>query len=438
MKVLIERLGINGEGVGKGTEGVFLDKICFVPKAIPNEVVDVDVIKDKKAYCETKLRKVITPSNNRIVPPCKYFGKCGGCDIQHINIDTQNAFKQNKVRETIKKISKTDVDVSKTIRVNDFYYRNKMVYPIGSINGQAIVGMFAGKTNKVVSIDECMLSNQILIDVYKESKRYFEKSNFRGYDFKAKKGDIKYLVLRNNEKDVLITIVATKKIDLSGYYALIQKMPLNIGLSLIISDSDDDILSGEYYHVAGIEKLGFEEFGIKYSIDNRGFKQINDDIKSRLYEQVLEEINSDDVVLDCYSGAGLLSAIISRKCKSIIGIEINESASNSAKQLAKSNNIDNIKFITGDVKDYIDECIEELDNNVVVLDPPRSGCEKYILESIAKSNIKKIIYISCNPSTLARDLEILITRFDIKKVIPWDMFPQTKHVETFVVLERKE
>ena len=180
---------------------------------------------------------------------------------------------------------------------------------------------------------------------------------------------------------------------------------------------------------------------MKYKIDNRGFLQVNNDLKSALYTAVLNNIDNKDLVIDAYSGAGLMTAIIARKCRRVIGIEINEAASNSAKQLAIDNNLKNMECITGDVKAHIGQVLAKLDNAVVVLDPARSGCDKAVLDCLTStenlSKISKIIYVSCNPSTLARDLGVLKEHYDILSITPWDMFPQTKHTETVVCLQKR-
>ena len=212
-----------------------------------------------------------------------------------------------------------------------------------------------------------------------------------------------------------------------------------IGISLVISNNDNEIMTGQYIHIAGIECLEIEEFGIKYKVDNRGFVQVNNELKTALYNSVLDQIDEDDIVIDGYSGAGLMSAIIAKKCKQVIGIEINNSASNSAKQLAIRNNLNNMKCITDNINNCIGSVLNSLDKVVVVLDPARSGCDGAVLQSlISQENLKKIskiIYISCNPSTLARDLGVLKEYYNIQSVTPWDMFPQTKHVETLVCLK---
>lgn len=440
MKVNIKRLGINGEGVGNIQEGELQNKVCFVSGALPDEEVEVSIVQDKKNFAICKLDKIVKSSINRIESKCPYYKKCGGCDLQHMDKQLQLDFKKEKVEETLRKISKIDVKVNSTIRLNDYGYRNKMVYPVVLIDGRARVGMFEKGSHRVVDIDMCLLCSNIINKVYLDIKRFIENSSFVGYDFYRKNGEIKYVVIREHSGQVLLTIVVNKKINIKPLFDYLHSKHDNIGLSLVVSDSDSEIMSGKYIHVSGIESLEVEEFGIKYNIDNRGFLQVNNELKSELYNAVLSNISANDIVIDGYSGAGLLSAIMAKKCKQVIGIEINESASNSAKELAIKNDIKNMKCITSDIKNCIADVLKEIESCVLVLDPARSGCDSTVLDSlITQENlvkIKKIIYISCNPSTLARDLCVLKQHFEIMSVTPWDMFPQTKHVETLVVLKR--
>ena len=442
MKILVKRLGINGEGVGTlENEGELDNKVCFVSGVLPGETAEVSVVADKKNYLLCKLDNLIDKSPNRVEPKCPYFDKCGGCDLQHMDKQMQLDFKKDKVKETILKVSKITADVNDTIRLNDYQYRNKMTYPVVTKNGRAVVGMFARSSHRIVDIDRCLLCSNIINDIYISIKEYIEKSNFCGYDFKSKKGDIKYIVIREHSGQVIITVVSTKKIDIKPLYEYLHSSYKSIGLSLLISNNDDEIMSGKYIHIAGIESLEIKEFSVKYKIDNRGFLQVNNELKSALYTAVLNNIDNKDLVIDAYSGAGLMTAIIARKCRRVIGIEINEAASNSAKQLAIDNNLKNMECITGDVKAHMGQVLTRLDNVVVVLDPARSGCDKAVLDCLTStenlSKISKIIYVSCNPSTLARDLGVLKEHYDILSITPWDMFPQTKHTETVVCLQRR-
>lgn len=450
MIVDIERLGINGEGITKILEGENKGKICFVDFALPNEKVDIDIIKSKNSYCNAELKQIITKSKDRVEPKCKYFGMCGGCDIQHLSKAKQLEFKRDKTKDTILKIAKENIVVDDVVRLNDYNYRNKMVFPIRNIQDKLVVGMFEKNSHNIVDIEYCCIASDAINKVLFLSKNYFERLSIKAYDEKTKKGLLKYLVVREVDNSVLVTIVMSKKIDLKDYYGILSDNFSRVGLSIIISDSDTNILSGKYVHLFGLTQLKLNEFGVEYSLDNRGFLQVNTKIKNAIYQELLEYINKDDVVIDAYSGAGLLTAIISKKCKYSLGIEINESASNCAKELIKDNDICNIEFCNADVKDVLNKYLQNYKNSVLVLDPPRSGCDSEILDIIlgkhkentlykdlSDSRPKKIIYISCNPATLARDISRLKRDYSVHNVISFEMFPQTCHIENLIVLERK-
>ena len=433
MKIFIDKMGVNCEGVGKIPEGESKDKLIFVNGAIDGELVDVDIISEKKNYCTGTINGILSLSVNRCEPRCKYFGICGGCDIQHITKDKQHEIKTNVVKQNIKKLSQIDVECRNIIQVNDFAYRNKMVFPINFKDNKLQIGMYEKKSHNIVEIDECLITNDIINNILKLSKKYFDN-----LDDKQILSQLKYLVVRNYLSEVLVTIVAKSKINLTGYFKHLNNIYGTLGLSLIVGDSQDEIISGKYHHIDGLKYLSIKEFGVEYKLDNRGFLQVNNEIKRLIYESILNEICKGDNVIDAYGGAGLLSAIISKKAKFVISIEINKSASSSAKKLIEENNIKNLKCICGDVKDYIDKYL--LDEAVVILDPPRSGCDKSVVLSLLNNTdkIKKIIYLSCDHATLARDLKLLSGKFSISYIQPYDMFPNTKHIETLVVLEKKE
>ena len=449
----MNRIGINGEGVVVIPTGEHKDKVCFVEGALPNEVVDISITSNKKKFCIGKLESILDVSSDRITPQCQYFGICGGCDIQHINNELQIKFKQQNVKETIKKISGLDIDVNLTIRLNDYGYRNKMVFPCVDLYDSCTIGMFAKGSHDVVNIEKCLLTSNSINNLLAISKMYFQQSGLHGYNYKTCEGDIKYIVVRESKNAVLVTIVTTHSINLEEYYDILSKNFDSVGLSMVISDSNCEIMSGEYKYINGLKYLELEEYGIKYKVDNRGFLQVNNKIKCYLYKSVLDEISDSDTVIDAYSGAGLLSAIMAKKCKHVYGIEINKSAVNSAKNLAIDNKLSNVSYICGDVKNNIKDCLNEKSNIVVVLDPPRSGVDDVVLETILNYNdcdnlskygensnncrVSKIIYISCNVATLARDLKVLSKRYNIKSITPLDMFPQTRHVETLVVMDLK-
>jgi len=434
MRVIIDKLGINGEGVARINKDE-TSKVCFVDFSMSNECVDIEIIEEKKKYCRAKLLKIIdNMSPDRVEPKCKYFSVCGGCDLQHMNTTMQKLFKSQKIAENLNKIAGIPYDVSDTIRLNDFEYRNKMVFMFVPTEKSIEIGMYERNSHNLVPIDRCLISNNIINDVLKYSNIFFKSKFVTDYKF------IKFLVVRNIENQILITIVSEILIDLKDYYEYLCNnfKGFDLGVSIIKSDNGDDILSGEYKYLFGLKHIVLNEFGIQYKIDNRGFLQVNNEIKKLIYKNVLDMVDANDIVIDAYSGAGLLSAIVSKKCNKVIGIEINESAYNSALNLKEDNLLNNIDFINDDVKKSLNLSITK--DCVLILDPPRAGCDKEVLDIIINpQNLpKKIIYISCDTATLSRDLKILNEKYAISEIIPYDMFPQTKHVETLVVLERKE
>ena len=356
-----------------------------------------------------------------------------------MTFDLECQYKKQMVEETINKIAKINVLASDTESSDEYNYRNKMVFPIANDGDKPVLGMFKSGTHNIVEIDECCICDNHINIAMQIIKKWLIMQGFNGYNFKNNTGDIVYVVLRYRSNQLLVSLVLNKEIE--GIDRLYNELKNNfdsVGVSKIISNHKSDILDGKYTHLFGKDKIDINEFEISYSVDNRGFLQVNNDIKCKMYSKVLSEIDKNANVIDAYSGAGLMSAIIAKKCQSVVAIEINKSASSSAKELFLSNNISNATSICSDVALALEDNIEKLDNLTIVLDPPRSGCDNKILQLLNNHNkINKIIYISCNPSTLARDLSILKESYIIDSVIPYNMFPKTKHVETLVVLKRK-
>lgn len=437
MEIEIKDLGINGEGVGKVNS-----KVYFVDFALPNEIVDVEVYKEKNSFCNAKVNRIIKKCDDRVTPTCPYFGVCGGCDLEHLAYLKQEEYKKERVKRELDKYL-LGAKVDNTVFDKPFGYRNKMVFDVSGYPIQ--IGMLKRNSHTTIEVDKCLLSCDKINDVLGISKEYFKKSNFRGYDRKTCKGDIKHLVIRACGNEILVTIVATKMLHLKDYFEYLNgeiKKAYNeikIGLSIVISDSENEILSGQYKHLFGLEYLKICEFGIEYKINNLGFLQVNDVMKEKMYSRVLDEIGENGSVIDAYSGAGLMSAIVSKKAKNVVGIEVNKSASKSAENLAKDNNLNNVKYICEKVENVIGNVLDNMDDVTVILDPPRSGCDGSVCDKILEnsSKINKIIYISCNPSTLRRDIERLSEKYRISKITPFDLFPNTKHIETLAILARK-
>ncbi len=409
--------GMNGEGVST------LDgKILLIHNALLDEELDVDIVKDFGNYATAKVNYICKPSINRVNPPCPYFQKCGGCDLQHMAYDEQLRFKRTLVKKTIKKIANIDANVCPTFACDHEYkYRNKISININPFN----CGYYHEGSKDIINIDQCMLANTNIQNIYTKFRQYLSSLD---PDTRSK---LKNIVIRSIEDQTLIGLVAKEYIDISSLYTILDST--NVGLYLIINKRKDSVvLSGKIIHIAGIKTIEIHNYGLTYFVDLMSFHQTNLDIQNKIYSKVLEYIKPNARVINGFSGQGLLTAVISSVAKHTIGIEINESAHLTAENLKKKNRIKNMTNILGD---FNTEISRQKDANILVLDPAKKGCGEKVLSNISTD---EIIYISCNPIALAKDLKILIKKYNIEEIIPFDMFPNTKSVETLVKLKLKE
>ncbi|MBR1987986.1 MAG: 23S rRNA (uracil(1939)-C(5))-methyltransferase RlmD [Clostridia bacterium] len=418
MEVKIVDYGMNGEGVA------FLDnKTLFVPVSLIDETVDITIEKDFSNYANARVDLIKHKSSERVCPPCPYFEKCGGCDIQHMSYNEQLEFKSLLVKKTIRKISKIDTDVSPTIPSECQYnYRNKVSFNVAENK----IGFFERNSNTIVEVDNCALISANMNEILKIFSDFYSSLNDNI------KKTIRNIVIRDISNQILVGVVAKSNIKLKGFYDLLSSKFNQIGLYLIINKRHDSVvLSGQTIHVAGIKKIYIENFDIKYSVDLISFHQTNLSIQNKIYQKILDYINPNDIVVNAYSGAGLLSAIISKRCKHVYGIEIVNNSHQNANNLKQHNKIENMTNILGSVDDKIKQFDKKPD--VIILDPSKKGCGKVVMESII--GVDSIIYISCNPIALAKDLNYILQDYVIEEVSPFDMFPNTKNVETIVKLK---
>lgn len=417
METNIFDYGMNGEGVGKIDE-----KIILVDNTLIDEVVDIEVIEDNKNYCLGKLNSIITASNNRQVPPCPHFSNCGGCQLQHMIYDEQLKFKTNHIKKTIKKITGLDVQVNDTIACSKTSkYRNKMSFSVH----KSSCGLLKFNSKEIVDLSTCPLATDEINSILTIFKEYLTAT---------KSISIKNLVVRSIEDQILIGVVTNKILDLKNLLSTFLEHFNNIGLYQIVNTRNDSVvLSGKVIHVGGIKNIKINNFGLTYYVDLMGFHQTNLEIQDKLYNHVLKSIDENSIVVNGFSGQGLLTAIIAKKAKQVIGIEINKSSHESAEQLKKINNIKKMRNICGDFF----KCFKkELNNaNTIILDPTKKGCGSKVMNEI--KGIENIIYISCNPIALAKDLNIIKDEYLIEEITPFDMFPNTTNVETFVRLKKK-
>ncbi len=417
METKIFDYGMNGEGVGK-VDG----KIVLIDNALIDEVVDFQIVEDNKNYATAKVNKILHQSPYRVSPTCPYFYECGGCQLQHMKYAEHLKFKTLNVQKTIKKITGLNVKVNETIPCsNQFNYRNKMSFSVENL----YCGLVKPNSKDIVEISSCPLAQE---DINKVLTIFKEYINIYKCDC------IKNLVVRSIQKQILVGVVTTKHIDLKELLSTLKEHFLDIGLFEILNTRKDSVvLSGKVNHIGGIKEIKIDNLGVKYSVDLLGFHQTNLEIQNKLYSSVLNYISPNSVVVNGFSGQGLLTAILAQRAKFVTGIEINKNSHQSAEKLKKDNNIQNMKNICGDFFKHIPK--EKIKANTIILDPTKKGCGVKVMNEIC--GIENIIYISCNPIALSKDLNAIKDYYNIEEVTPFDMFPNTTSVETLVKLKRK-
>lgn len=432
----ITDLNSDAQGVLKTETG----EVVFIPYTLIGEEVSAQIINTKSKFAIGKLTEIKTASKDRIPPACPYFYKCGGCDLMHTAPDSQLDYKTKKVQNCFSKIAGISANVSKCINLNSLRYRNKIALPV-SENGE--IGLFRKNSHNILPITDCKITqewNKTLIEVITE---YIKKNNISCYNETTKEGLLKHIVARKIKDAILITLVINGK-NLPHPETLVALLKVkfeNFGLNININQLHNNvILAPHWKHIYGLKELTASEFNITYPVSNASFYQVNDEIKTAIYTEVLKNISPNSVVIDAYSGAGLLSGIISLHAKKCFGVEIIPEATLNANKLKQDNNLSNLENINGDCAKVIPELIKSLygEEITVTLDPPRKGCDKRVLNAIISAKPNKIIYISCDPATLARDCKIILdsNNYSLCFVQPFDMFPNTKHIETLAVLTK--
>lgn len=438
IETTVDNIGINGEGVARHN-----GKAIFIKNALPGEKVRAKIIFSKPSFCYAIVTERFADSLDRTAPACPLFLKCGGCNLQHLNYDKQLQYKTQLVKDTLERVGKIDAKVDETVASDRiFRYRNKMSLPVREDKNAIKIGLYASNSHRVVECEDCLLQptwNKKLISLLKS---FIKENNLTCYNEETKKGVLKHFVVREVEGCLYITLVVTKPINADAFAQKLHREFTSFALFLNVNTLDNNvILSDKWITVKKHNEPNTVE-GVFATIHPAGFFQVNDYVRKKMYEKVanvLQKLNAD-VVIDAYSGAGILTSFFASFAPLVYGIEINEQAHLSATQLAKNNGITNMKTVLGDVKEKLGGIIQlHGDKSIaLVLDPPRSGCDKSVIDCItASSTIDNLVYISCNPATLARDLSYLSPYYQILSITPYDMFPQTSSVENLVILQKK-
>lgn len=426
LELNITSLGCNGEGVAK-VEGA----VVFVPFALPGETVRAKIIYAKSSFYVAKVLEILTPSPFRVAPLCPHFSKCGGCDLQHLSYQKQLEFKTDLVKNNLLNIAKQDVKVFSCEKSDgEYYYRNKFSFPISSLG----VGMFKSDSHEIIKIENCFIQANWAKTIIEIFNKFISLSYNSVYNEQTKQGLLKHLVCRMEQNQLLVCVVinGNKLKNSDKLIELISQKFEHFGLMLNINTlCNNVILTDKFVYLHGFKTITLCEHNVVFDVSIDSFLQVNTPVANKIYNEVTNFVEGE-VVVNAYSGAGLLSAMLAKKAKHVYGIEIVKSAHLNAEQLIARNNIVNVTNICGDVKTEL----KNIKNfNTIVLDPPRKGCDKSVMDLINLVMPQKIIYISCDSATLSRDIKNL-AGYKLSVVKPFDMFPNTKHVETFAVLER--
>ncbi|WP_377891694.1 23S rRNA (uracil(1939)-C(5))-methyltransferase RlmD [Alkalihalobacillus sp. R86527] len=436
-------LSHDGAGVAK-VEGYTL----FVPYGIPGEIAKVKVVKTKKGYGFGKIVEVLEESEERNTPPCPIFYKCGGCQTQHITYESQLKFKQKQVKDVMERIGKIDVPIHEVLGMEDpWRYRNKAQVPVGEEGGKIVAGFYQQRSHKIIDMDQCLIQEQENDRVLEVVKGIAEKYGIRAYDERSHRGTLRHVVAKYGKqtKDVMVVLV-TKQKDLPNRKNIIRDITKQVpGVKSIVQNINPkrtNVIFGDETRVLWGNDYIYDTIGdIKFAISARSFYQVNPDQTKVLYDQALRYagLTGEETVIDAYCGIGTISLFLAQKAKKVYGVEIVPEAIEDAKRNAELNGITNAEFEVGEAETIIPMWKKKgIKPDVFVVDPPRKGCDESLLETILDMNPKKVVYVSCNPATLARDLRILEDGgYETKEVQPVDMFPHTTHVECVAVIERK-
>ena len=455
--VEITDIGVSGEGIGH-VDGYTL----FIKDAVIGDVVEAKVMKAKKNYGYARLMKVITPSEYRVEPKCAFARRCGGCQIQEMSYDRQLVFKDHKIRGNLERIGGFTKDQSDTVMQpvvgmeHPFGYRNKAQFPFGTDKeGNPITGFYAGRTHDIIANTDCALGVEQNKEILEIILQYMRENKIKSYDEKTGKGLIRHALIRYGfkTKEIMVCLVVNGK-KLPKAERLIEKLIQIEGMtSITISPNTrrDNVIMGDSYEILWGQGYITDYIGnVKYQISPLSFYQVNPVQTEKLYGLALEyaDLKGDETVWDLYCGIGTISLFLAQKAKQVYGVEIVPQAIDDAKENAKINAIDNAEFFVGKAEEVLPEYYAEYERehngetahaDVIVVDPPRKGCDETLLETIVKMQPEKVVYVSCDSATLARDLKYLCANgYEIRMCRGVDQFPQSVHVETVVLLSQQK
>lgn len=442
----IEDCGIDGEGIGKA-DGFTV----FVKDAVIGDTVTAKIIKAKKNYGYGRLMEVLKPSPYRVEPKCEFARQCGGCQLQALSYDQQLVFKTNKVKGHLERIGGfTDIPMEPIIGMDElFHYRNKAQFPVGrNKEGKIVTGFYAGRTHNIIENRDCALGVAENKEVLDRVIAHMEKYGIEPYNEATGKGLVRHVLIRYGyfTKEVMVCLILNgNKIPKEEQFVKsLCEIPGMTSITINVNKKHSNVILGEEIRLLWGQEYITDRIGdISYQISPLSFYQVNPMQTQKLYAKALEyaDLHGQETVWDLYCGIGTISLFLAQKAKFVRGVEIVPAAIENAKENAKLNGLENTEFFVGKAEEVLPREYKKngVYADVIVVDPPRKGCDETLLETMVEMNPERIVYVSCDSATLARDLKYLCERgYELRKVCPVDQFGMTVHVETVVLLSQQK
>ena len=437
--------GFEGEGIAK-----LNDFTIFITGAIKGEKCRILIVKVNKSFAFGKLLEVLKSSGYRVNADCATYKRCGGCSLRHIQYEETLKIKRDMVQNLVNKGLKNKITVNYVIDMdNPYNYRNKLQYPVGKDKkGMPVIGVFANRTHEIIPVESCLIQNKEAEKVAKEIFKFIKEKNISIYDEKTRSGAIRHIIVKIGVKtnEIMCIIVSNDETlrmekefvkDITSKFSNVKTIIKNI------NNKNTNVILGNKNVVIYGDGFIYDKLGdYTFKISAKSFYQTNPTQTEVLYNKAIEfaRLDKEDVLCDLYCGIGTIGIFASSKVKQVYGIEIVEEAVEAAKENAKINNVDNIEFIAGDVEKAFKELVEEhhVEPTAIIVDPPRRGLDATTINKTLELEVEKLVYVSCNPATMVRDLKMLEEKYDVKEIQPVDMFPYTSHVECVAVLQLKK
>lgn len=432
LECTIDALGIYGEGIAH-VEG----RTVFIRGGLPHERVRARIVFERPTFCDAKLEKILEPSPDRIRPVCPVFGICGGCALQHLSYAAELQYKNRRLEETFHKVGKLSiVSLPPVASPTRLRYRNKLSLPVRAGNN---IGFFARDSHRVVPITDCFLQPEWVKKIIAVTHEFLARFDLKGYDEATGTGDVRHVTVREIGGRLYIAVVVLSTLDQRLVEALAKTYGSSFDDCVLYVNRNDkktNVIYGDAWQKIAGDDNPVTVDGIRMDVHPASFFQVNDGVRSALYDAVLDRIDGDTVI-DAYAGAGLMTAKLAKKCGKVIGIELDPAAAEAARRTAMLNRIDNMENREGDCAALLPIALEQYPSAAVVLDPPRQGVDAAVIAAVGNSRVRDLVYISCNPATLARDAAKLCAYgFAVESAQVFDMFPMTASMESITVLKR--